>query len=207
MNFELIPLPYAQDALEPMISAETISYHYGKHHRGYLEKLKKAIEHKPEAELSLEELIRTASGDLFNHAAQVWNHDFYWKSLNPEGGGRPPSELSNVIDSGFGSYEGFRQAFAEAANGEFGSGWAWLVVDVSGRLHIHSSSDAENPLQRNMLPLVTLDVWEHAYYIDYRNERGRYVDAFLDRMLNWDFVAENLARSTEAATSSPGSAC
>jgi Fe-Mn family superoxide dismutase len=192
MKFEIPPLPYAKDALEPHLSAETLELHYEKHHKGYLEKLRKAIEGKPEADRSLEELIRTASDDLFNNAAQVWNHTFYWKSLSPKGGGEPPAAVRRPIETAFGSFDRFREAFADAANGEFGSGWAWLVRDANGRLRVRSSSDAENPLQRGQTPLLTLDVWEHAYYVDYRNERARYVEAFLDHLVNWDFVAANL---------------
>lgn len=195
MKFELPPLPYAKDALEPHLSAETVELHYEKHHKGYLEKLRKSIEGKPEAQRSLEDLIRDARGDLFNNAAQVWNHTFYWMSLRPGGGGKPGEPLLGAIESSFGSLDRFREQFAEAANGEFGSGWAWLVQDPAGRLSVRSSSDAENPLQRNLTPLLTLDVWEHAYYVDYRNERARYVEAFLDHLLNWDFVAANLARA------------
>ena len=170
MKFEIPPLPYPKDALEPHLSAETLELHYEKHHKGYLEKLRKNIEGKPEAERSLEDLIRTADGDLFND-----------------------DELLGVIESSFGGFERFRERFTKAANGEFGSGWAWLVKDATGRLSVRSSSDAENPLQRNLTPLLTLDVWEHAYYVDYRNERARYVETFLDHLLNWDFVASNLA--------------
>jgi Fe-Mn family superoxide dismutase len=193
MKFEIPPLPYTKDALEPHLSAETLELHYEKHHKGYMEKLRKSIEGKPEAERSLEELIRTTDGDLFNNPAQVWNHTFYWMSLNPDGGGTPERTLLDLRASSFGSFAKFRERFSGAANGEFGSGWAWLVRDATGRLLVRNSSDAENPLQRNQIPLLTLDVWEHAYYVDYRNERARYVETFLDHLLNWDFVASNLA--------------
>lgn len=195
MKFEILPLPYPKDALEPHLSAETLELHYEKHHKGYLDKLKKQIEGKPEAEQTLEELICASDGSVFNNAAQVWNHSFYWMSLKPDGGGKPGRSLLSIIESSFGSLESFRTRFAEAANGEFGSGWAWLVQDAAGRLSVRSSSDAENPLRRNLVPLLTLDVWEHAYYIDYRNERARYVETFLDHLLNWDFVAANLVRA------------
>ena len=198
MNFEIPPLPFPKDALEPYLSAETLELHYEKHHKGYLEKLRKSIEGKPEADRSLEDLIRTAEGDLFNNAAQVWNHSFYWRSLNPDGGGRPDDETLKLLESSFGSFERFRERFADAANGEFGSGWAWLVKNTTGGLSVLSSSDAENPLQRGFTPLVTLDVWEHAYYVDYRNERARYVDDFLDHLINWDFVASNLSVAPSA---------
>jgi Fe-Mn family superoxide dismutase len=187
-----LPLPYAKDALEPHISARTLEFHYEKHHRGYFEKLRKAVEGTPEARRSLEDLILDAEGDLFNNAAQVWNHDFYWRSMRPGGGGEPPHALRDVLANRFGSFEAFRQQFAEAATGEFGSGWAWLVRDRYGRLRVQSSSDAENPLREGFEPLLTLDVWEHAYYLDYQNERGRYVERFLDHLVDWDFVVDNL---------------
>lgn len=190
MKFEIPPLPYPKDALEPHLSAETLELHYEKHHKGYLEKLRTGIEGKPEADRSLEDLIRTADGDLFNNAAQVWNHTFYWMSLKPDGGGKPDDELLAVLESSFGTLDRFREQFAEAANGEFGSGWAWLVKDATGRLSVRSSSDAENPLQRNLTPLLTLDVWEHAYYVDYRNARPKYLEALWAK-INWDFVAGN----------------
>jgi len=198
MKFEIPPLPYPKNALEPYLSAETLELHYEKHHKGYLAKLRKSIEGKPEAERSLEDLIRTAEGELFNNAAQVWNHTFYWGSLRPDGGGRPKDELLHVIESSFGSFDSFRERFADAAIRQFGSGWAWLVQSPTGRLSVRSSSDAENPLQLSLTPLLTLDVWEHAYYVDYRNERARYVKAFLDHLLNWDFVASNLSLASEA---------
>ena len=198
MKFEIPPLPYPKNALEPHLSAETLELHYEKHHKGYLEKLRKGIEGKPEAERSLEDLIRTAEGEIFNNAAQVWNHTFYWKSLRPDGGGKPKDELLGVLESSFGSLDSFRERFADAAIRQFGSGWAWLVQSPTGRLSGRSSSDAENPLQLSLTPLLTLDVWEHAYYVDYRNERARYVKAFLDHLLNWDFVASNLSLASEA---------
>lgn len=199
MKLELEPLPYATDALAPHISAETLDLHYGKHHRGYMKKLRTAIEDTPDADRSLEELIRTSDGDLFNNAAQVWNHAFYWKSMHPDGGGEPEGELQRALGETFGSFDAFRKAFAEAANGEFGSGWAWLVADDDGKLSVRSSSDAENPLQRGLTPLLTIDVWEHAYYVDYRNERARYVDAYLDHLVNWEFAAKNFADADRAA--------
>jgi len=198
MKFELPPLPYPKNALVPHISAETVELHYEKHHKGYLDKLKKLVSGKPEEERSLEELIRSARGDVFNNAAQVWNHTFYWQSLEPEGGGRPADGLAKMIDESFGSYDSFRSQFADAANGEFGSGWAWLVKGVSGNLLVCNSSDAENPLQGGLVPLLTLDVWEHAYYLDYRNQRARYVESFLDHLLNWNFVATNLVLAPPA---------
>jgi Fe-Mn family superoxide dismutase len=202
MKFEPIPLPYAKDALAPHISAETVDIHYEKHHKGYVKKLRKQIEGKPEAELELEDLVRTTSDqDVFNNAAQIWNHDFYWRSLDPNGGGAPEGRTLDAIKGAFGSVEGFRDAFAEAATGEFGSGWAWLVIGPkSGRLKVVNSSDADNPLRQGLHPLLTLDVWEHAYYVDYRNERARYVQAFLDHLVNWDFVTANLEQAPEAGS-------
>jgi Fe-Mn family superoxide dismutase len=199
VKFELAPLPFAKDALEPHISAETVELHYEKHHRGYVNKLRKQIEDKPEAHLDLEEIVQTSSGGVFNNAAQIWNHDFYWQSLKPGGGGDPPASFRKAIERDFGSVDAFRKEFADAATGEFGSGWAWLVSDGSGRMHVRSSSDAENPLQRDLVPLLTLDVWEHAYYVDYRNERGSYVKAFLDHLIHWDFAAANWAEARGGA--------
>jgi superoxide dismutase, Fe-Mn family len=198
MKFEIPPLPYPKNALAPFIGAETVDLHYEKHHKGYLEKLEKLVRGKPEADGSLEDLIRTARGDVFNNSAQVWNHNFYWLSMQPGGGGEPTGELATRIEQSFGSYIEFRAHFAEAAVGEFGSGWTWLVQGESGRLVVCNSNDAENPLQRNLVPLLTLDVWEHAYYLDYRNERARYVEMFLDHLLNWDFVATNLTLAPPA---------
>lgn len=200
MKFQLDPLPYPKKALAPHIGEETLTYHYEKHHLGYLSKLEKAIADTPKAEMSLEELIRNENGDLFNNAAQVWNHSFYWKCLSPDGGGDPEGDVAAALKSAFGSADGFREKFTQAATGEFGSGWAWLVIDPNGRLAVRSSSDAENPLQVHMTPLLTLDVWEHAYYLDYRNERARYVEAFLEHLVNWEFVAENLKAAPPRAS-------
>ena len=198
MKFEIAPLPYPKNALAPFLGAETVDLHYEKHHKGYLEKLEKLLRGKPEADQSLEELIRTSHGEVFNNAAQVWNHNFYWLSMKPGGGGEPAGELATRLEQSFGSYIEFRAQFAQAAIGEFGSGWAWLVQGPSGRLVVCSSDDAENPLQREIVPLLTIDVWEHAYYLDYRNERARYVDKFLDHLLDWDFVATNLTLAPPA---------
>ncbi len=197
MAFEIAPLPYRLDALAPTLSAAAVELHYEKHHKGYLAKLRKLTDGKPQASSSLEELISTATGELFNNAAQVWNHSFYWRCMRPRGGGKPSGTLLVALEAAFGSFDAFREQFADAANGEFGSGWAWLVWDASGRLRVTSSDDADNPLQRGARPLLALDVWEHAYYVDYRNERARYVEGFLDQLVSWEFVAANLA---EAAT-------
>ena len=197
-KFEIAPLPYPKNALAPHIGAETVELHYEKHHRGYADKLNELVRGKPEAECSLEDLIRSKSGDVFNNAAQLWNHNFYWLSMKPDGGGEPSDTLAAKIDDAFGSYRGFRDQFAASAIGEFGSGWAWLAQGVSGDLIVCSSDDAQNPLQRGLVPLLTIDVWEHAYYLDYHNERKRYVERYLDRLLNWDFVASNLTLAPPA---------
>jgi Fe-Mn family superoxide dismutase len=192
VKLELPPLPYAKSALAPHLSARTVDAHYEKHHKGYLRKLTKLVRGKPEEKLSHEELVRRSRGEVFENAAQVWNHNFYWRSMRPAGGDRLESPLRDLLVSSFGSVAGFKQRFAEAANGQFGSGWAWLVKDTQGRLRIQRSPNAENPLQQDCVPLLTLDVWEHAYYLDYQNERERYVRGFLDHLLNWKSLAENL---------------
>ena len=192
MKIEVPPLPWPKNALEPHVSARTVELHYEKHHKGYLEKVRKLLQGKPEADAELEDLIRTAKGPLFDNAAQVWNHTFYWRSMRPRGGGKPEGELLGLLTDAFGSFEEFRRRFAEAAIGEFGSGWAWLVRDPRGGLRVLSSDDADNPLRGGAQPLLTLDVWEHAYYLDDQNERNRYVSDFLDHLVNWRFVAENL---------------
>lgn len=199
MAHTLPDLPYAANALEPHISAETFSFHHGKHHAAYVTKMNAAIEGKPEADLSLEELVRKAADDgnqsLFNNAAQTWNHTFFWNSMSPDGGGAPTGDLADRIDRDFGSLEGFKSAFAEAGAGQFGSGWAWLVVK-GGRLEIRKTLNAETPLTEDgVVPLLTMDVWEHAYYLDFQNRRPDYISAFLDSLINWDFAAANLVTS------------
>ncbi|HKJ18966.1 MAG TPA: superoxide dismutase [Xanthomonadales bacterium] len=189
MSFDLKPLPYEQNALAPVISAETLSYHYGKHHRGYVNKLNAALEDSSATDVTLESLIQDAEGGLFNNAAQIWNHDFYWASLSPQGGGDPDGELKKALVDAFGSVDAFRKDFAQAAKGQFGSGWAWLVSDSNDCLSIQSTPDAENPLREGFKPLLTLDVWEHAYYLDYQNERAKYVDACIEHLLDWDHAA------------------
>ena len=191
MSFKLPELPYSKDALAPHISAETLEYHYGKHHQGYVNKLNAAVEGKPEAEKSLEEIIKTAEGGLFNNAAQVWNHTFYWNSLSPDGGGEPTGDLASAIEKDFGSFNDFKDKFTTAAAGRFGSGWAWLVKNAKGKLEITTTLNAETPLtHEGLTPLLTCDVWEHAYYIDYRNARPKYLEAFWN-IVNWDFAEEN----------------
>lgn len=196
MPFELKPLPYADDALEPVISARTISYHHGKHHAGYVDKLNKALDGKSAEGVTLESLIGEADGSLFNNAAQVWNHDFYWNSLSPNGGGQPGGELAEAIRRSFGSFEAFTTSFADAAKSHFGSGWAWLVSDNDGALSIVHTSDADNPLRQGLAPILTIDVWEHAYYLDHQNQRARYVDQCIERLLNWDHASECYASAT-----------
>ena len=193
MNRHQLPeLPYRKDALEPHISGETIEYHYGKHHASYVDKLNGQIEGTEFESATLEEIVRKASGSIFNNAAQVWNHNFYWQCLSPEGGGKPEGRLAREIEKQFDTLDNFRQQFNEAAKGNFGSGWTWLVKDRDGRLEIVNTDDAENPMTDGRQPLLTCDVWEHAYYIDYRNQRDKYLDAFW-KIVNWDFVAKNAA--------------
>ncbi len=192
MAHELPPLPYAQDALEPHISAETLEYHYGKHHQTYVTNLNKLIEGTEFADASLEDIILKAEGGLFNNAAQVWNHTFYWNCMAPNAGGAPSGELAAAIDSTFGSFDEFKQKFATACATNFGSGWTWLVKNKDGSLEIVNTSNAGTPLTAGQTPLLTCDVWEHAYYIDYRNARPKYVEHFWN-LVNWDFVAKNFA--------------
>jgi Fe-Mn family superoxide dismutase len=191
MAFELPPLPYEKNALEPHISAETLDYHYGKHHNTYVVNLNNMTEGTDHANKSLEDVIHSASGGLFNNAAQVWNHTFYWNCLSPNGGGDPTGALKAAIERDFGSLDAFREAFTKTAIGTFGSGWAWLVQTPEGKLELASTSNAETPLTGPNKPLLTCDVWEHAYYVDYRNARPKYVEAFWN-LVNWDFVAANM---------------
>ena len=190
MAIELPELPWSKDALAPHISAETIDYHYGKHHAGYVKKLNAAIEGSDLAEKSLVDIIR-AGGGTFNNAAQIWNHTFYWNSLSPSGGGEPSGAIADAINGSFGSYANFREEFAKAAATQFGSGWAWLVAE-GDKLAVQKSKDAETPITTSAKPLLTIDVWEHAYYIDYRNERPRYIETYLEQLINWDFANQNL---------------
>lgn len=193
MAHTLPELPYSKDALAPHISAETLEYHYGKHHKAYVDKLNAAIEGTPNAEKSLEDIIKTSSGGLFNNAAQVWNHTFYWNCLSPNGGGEPTGPVADAISKAFGSFAEFKQKFTDCAATTFGSGWAWLVKDTNGNLEIISTSNAGTPLTEGKQAVLTCDVWEHAYYVDYRNARPKYIDAFWN-LVNWDFVAENLKK-------------
>ena len=190
MKFELDPLPYAKNALAPHLTEETLSFHYDKHHTAYLNNLKGLLEGKPEADKSLEEIVKTSSGGVFNNAAQVWNHTFYWNSMKPSGGGEPSGALADAIKRDFGSFADFKKQFAEAAVKQFGSGWAWLVKE-GDKLKITTTGNAETPITKGATALITCDVWEHAYYIDYRNLRAKYVDTFLEKLVNWDFAAAN----------------
>ena len=193
MTFELPALPYTRDALVPHISAETIDYHYGKHHNTYVEKLNGLVPGTEFEGKSLEDIIKTSSGGIFNNAAQVWNHSFYWECLSPNGGGPATGAVATAIDTAFGSFEAFKKAFSDAAVGNFGSGWIWLVKNADGSVAIVNTSNAETPLTDSAVtPLLTVDVWEHAYYIDYRNARPKYLEAFW-ALVNWDFVNKNFA--------------
>lgn len=194
--FKLLPLPYAEDALEPHISAKTIGFHYGKHHRGYVEKLNKLIAEKKLEAPTLTSVIAASAKDpelkaVFNNAAQTWNHTFYWASMKPKGGGEPSGKLADKIKADLGGMEGFKKAFAEAANGQFGSGWAWLELK-DGKLAVTKTGNADTPIATGGRPLLVCDVWEHAYYLDYQNKRVDYVTAFLEHLVNWEFAASQL---------------
>lgn len=192
MVHQLPELPYAKNALEPHISAETIDFHYGKHHQTYVTNLNNLIANTEFANATLENIILKSQGGLFNNAAQVWNHTFYWHCLKPKGGGVPTGPLATAIDKTFGSFDEFKKRFTQTAIGTFGSGWAWLVKKQDGSLDIVSTSNAATPMTTGQKALLTCDVWEHAYYVDYRNARAKYVEAFWN-LVNWDFVSKNLA--------------
>ena len=196
MTIELPNLPYDRSALEPVISKDTLDYHYGKHHQAYVTNLNNLIKDSELESKSLEEIIAAVAGDsakvgVFNNAAQVWNHTFYWNSMKPNGGGKPEGELFAKIEEDFGSYDEFVTQFKTAGATQFGSGWAWLVLD-GGKLKVVKTPNAETPLTTSATPLLTMDVWEHAYYLDFQNARPGYIDAFLEKLVNWDFAAENL---------------
>ena len=197
MAFELAPLPYGRDALEPHMSAETLEYHHGKHHKGYVAKTNELIENTDLENETLETIILAAkdtrgSAALFNNAAQVWNHDFFWNSMRPQGGGEPEGRLAERIAASFGDLGKFRKAFADAATGQFGSGWAWLVQENDGKLNVLATPNAVPPFVNGLRPLLTCDVWEHAYYLDFRNDRAKFVNSFLDNLANWTFAADRL---------------
>ncbi len=191
MDFEVPALPYAKDALGPAMSQETLEFHYEKHHKGYMGKLKAALEGKPDASKSLEDIIKSSEGGLFNNAAQVWNHTFFWEGMKPGGGGAPPDGDVGDLIKGLGGWDKFRADFIAAGMGRFGSGWAWLVLD-GGAGKIVSTPNAETPLTTGAKPLLVADVWEHAYYIDHRNKRDTYLQVWADKLINWDSVAKNL---------------
>ncbi|RUO19311.1 superoxide dismutase [Fe] [Aliidiomarina iranensis] len=191
MAFELPALPYEKNALEPHISAETLEYHYGKHHQTYVDKLNGLVEGSEFAGKSLEDIVKTSSGGVFNNAAQIWNHTFYWHCLSPNGGGEPTGALAEAINNKWGSFEKFKEAFTTSAVNNFGSSWTWLVKTKDGGVDIVNTSNAETPVtNENHVPLLTVDLWEHAYYIDYRNARPKYMDAFWS-LVNWEFASKN----------------
>ena len=197
MAVTLPDLPYGRGDLAPHISEQTLDFHYGKHHKAYVDNLNKLIEGGPLADAALEDIIRDAAGDpakagVFNNAAQIWNHTFYWRSMKPNGGGAPTGDIAAAINDAFGGLEGFKDEFAKAGATQFGSGWAWLVAKA-GKLEIRKTANADTPLTDNACtPLLTMDVWEHAYYLDFQNKRPAYIDAFIDKLINWDFANENL---------------
>jgi Fe-Mn family superoxide dismutase len=200
MAFQLPLLPYPKNALAPHMSAATLEVHHDKHHRAYVDTLNKLVAGTELADRTLEEIIgatanNAAKAAIFNNAAQAWNHDFFWHSMRPNGGGKPSAEFMALIDRGFGGFEKLRDAFTRAATTQFGSGWAWITLD-HGELKVINTANADNPIAHHQVPLVTCDVWEHAYYLDYQNRRPDFVAAFFDLLINWDFVALNLAHHT-----------
>ena len=192
MEHQLPALPYAMDALAPHISAETLEFHYGKHHQTYVTKLNGLIPGTEFENMSLEDVVGKSSGGVFNNAAQVWNHTFYWNCLSPNGGGAPNDKLASALQGSFGSVDAFKEQFTKSAVNNFGSGWTWLVQNSDGKLALENTSNAATPLTGASTPLLTCDVWEHAYYIDYRNARPKYLDAFWN-LVNWDFVTDNMS--------------
>jgi Fe-Mn family superoxide dismutase len=197
MAFEQPALPYDSNALEPHMSAKTFEFHYGKHHAAYVTNLNNLTKDSPLGQMSLAEIIKTTFGDsskagIFNNAAQVWNHTFFWQSMKPNGGGTPTGDLATQIDANFGSFDKFKEEFKAAAATQFGSGWAWLVKDGSS-LKVTKTGNAENPIAHGQIPLLTLDVWEHAYYLDFQNRRPDFISTYLENLVNWDFAAANLA--------------
>ncbi|MEX3956867.1 superoxide dismutase [Trinickia sp. EG282A] len=193
MEHSLPPLPFAKNALAPHMSEETLDFHYGKHHQAYVTNLNNLIKGTEFENLGLEEIIKKSSGGVFNNSAQVWNHTFFWNCLKPQGGGEPTGALAEAINKKWGSFDAFKEAFSKAAAGNFGSGWTWLVKKADGSLDIVSTSNAATPLTTDAKPLLTIDVWEHAYYIDFRNARPKFIETFLNHLANWDFAAKNFA--------------
>lgn len=190
-------LPFTKDALEPYISSRTLDFHYGKHHNAYVVNTNKLLENHALKDKTLEEIIESTAGDssqagLFNNAAQVWNHTFYWSSIKPKGGGQPTGKIADRINKDLGGYDKFVASFQTAGVGQFGSGWAWLVVNKNGKLEVIKTANADTPLARGLKPVLTLDVWEHAYYLDYQNRRPDYVKSFMENLLNWDFANSNI---------------
>ena len=208
--FTLPPLPYAEDGLSPVISSQTIGLHYGKHHKAYVENLNKLVAGNQFEGQSLEAIIAATAGKssstaIFNNAAQTWNHTFYWQCMKPKGGGKPQGALASKIDAAFGGYADFKKAYAEAAVSQFGSGWAWLVIE-NDALKIVKTGNADVPFTRGQTPLLTIDVWEHAYYLDYQNRRPDHVNAVIDKLLNWQFAADNLANVGTSRKAQPAMA-
>jgi Fe-Mn family superoxide dismutase len=200
MAFELLPLPYAKNALEPHMSARTLDFHHDKHQRAYVTALNNLVENTTLARLSLEEIVRKTATDetkqsIFNNAAQSWNHNFFWHSMKPHGGGKPSGQALAAIDQAFQGFDQFREEFAKAAEGQFGSGWAWLILD-GRKIKVIKTANADSPIAHRQTPLLACDVWEHAYYLDYQNRRPDFVRDFLDYLINWEFVAQNLERHT-----------
>lgn len=191
MEHTLPPLPYAKNALAPHISEETFEYHYGKHHQAYVTNLNNLIKGTEFENAALEDIIKKSSGGIYNNSAQVWNHTFFWNSMKPNGGGAPAGKLADAINAKWGSFDAFKEAFAKSAVGNFGSGWTWLVKKADGSVDILNTGAAGNPMTSGDVALLTLDVWEHAYYIDYRNARPKFVEAFLNNLANWEFAAKN----------------
>ncbi|HZS83978.1 MAG TPA: superoxide dismutase [Stellaceae bacterium] len=199
MAFELPPLPYPKNALEPHMSAQTLDFHHGKHHQAYVTNLNNLVKDTPMASQSLEQIIKATAKDesksgIFNNAAQVWNHTFFWNCMKPNGGGNPPGPLADKINAAFGGLDKFKEQFKQAAVTQFGSGWAWLVSD-GGQLKITKTPNAVNPMAQGQTALLTVDVWEHAYYLDFQNRRPDFVQTFLDKLVNWEFVAGNLSKA------------
>ena len=195
MGYTQPALPYVENALEPHISANTIGFHYGKHHATYIKKYNDMVAGTPHDDLNIEDVIAATANDaekagLFNNGAQAWNHSFYWNSLSPDGGGKPSGQVAEKIDTDFGGYEKFKEELANAAATQFGSGWAWLVLD-KGQLKVVKTANAQTPLTNGMFPILTIDVWEHAYYLDYQNRRPDYISAVIDELLNWEFASQN----------------
>ena len=196
MPFQQPPLPFGMNAMKPFLSEEQLKYHYGKHHAAYFKNLNDLVENKPEADMSLREVVVQSTGPVFNNAAQAWNHSFYWNCMSPDGGGEPQGDLAAAVARDFGGLPGLQKALSEAAVKLFGSGWGWLAADKQGKLEIMALSNADTPLKHSKEPLLTIDVWEHAYYIDYRNERAKYVEGFW-KYVNWDFAAKCFAAAKQ----------